>query len=84
MNHTLKGLPQGTAELHYAARVEPYRQGLTPRPAALSSKTVGDGAAAGTWGEVTFDLTPRIEYVVFGSDGKGRGAMVSSTRNPPL
>lgn len=71
---TLKGLPAGNAELHYAARVEPHRQGLTPRPAPLQSTAV---SAQGT---VSFDLTPRIEYVVFGSDGKGRNVMQSTTR----
>ena len=70
---TLKGLPAGNADLHYAAKVEPYRQGLMPRPAALSSIAVADG-------EVTFDLTPRIEYVVFASDGQGRNVMSASTR----
>lgn len=72
-NVTLKGLPAGNAELHYAARVEPHRQGLTPRPPSLETKAVAAG-------QVTFDLTPRIEYVVFGSDGKGRSVMESTTR----
>lgn len=82
-NVTLKGLPQGNATLHYAAQVEPYRQGLTPLPTPLQTAAVGDGTV-GTWGEVTFDLTDRIEYVVFGSDGKGRNVMSSTTRFPPL
>lgn len=80
MNQTLKGLPQGNAELHYAARVEPYRQGLLPRPTPLSTKAVEDGTLGTTWGQVTFDLTPRLEYVVFDSQGRGHSAMYSTTR----
>lgn len=79
-NVTLKGMPQGSAELHYAARVEPHRQGLLPRPPALQTKTVEDGTLGTTYGNVTFSLTSRIEYVVFGSDGKGRSVMDSTTR----
>ena len=71
-NVTLKNLPAGNAELHYAARVEPHRQGLTPRPTPLQSLAVS------AVGEVTFDLTPKIQYVVFGSDGKGRSVMHST------
>jgi hypothetical protein len=74
VNQTLKGLPDGNAELHYAAKVEPYRQGLLPRPAAIETKAV---SAAG---EVTFDLTPRVEYVVFDAAGKGHNCMYSTTR----
>lgn len=82
MNQTLKGMPQGNAELHYAARVEPYRQGLLPRPTPLQTLPVGTGAV-GTWGEVTFDLTPGIAYTVFGADGKGRNVMYDTTKGWP-
>lgn len=81
-NVTLKGMPLGTAELHYAAKVEPARQGGLPRPASITTAAVGNGTV-GTYGEVTFDLTPGIEYVVFGSDGKGRNVLEASTQGWP-
>lgn len=77
MNVTLKGLPAGNAELHYAAKVEPNRQGALPRPAALLTKAVGDGTTD-PLGTVTFDLTRGIEYVVFGPDGKGRNVLYAA------
>lgn len=74
-NVTLKGLPAGNAELHYAAKVEPFRNGDTlTKPAALQT------VAVGATGEVTFDLTPDIEYVVIGSDNKGRTVLESTTK----
>lgn len=72
MNVTLKGLPAGNAELHYAAKVEPNRQGALPRPAALVTTAVAAD------GSVTFDLTRGIEYVVFGPDGKGRNVLYAA------
>jgi hypothetical protein len=38
LNVTLKGLRAGNADLYYAARVEPYRQRLIPRPTPLSTR----------------------------------------------
>lgn len=78
-NVTLKGMPQGNADLHYAARVEPQRQGLLSRPAPLQSVAVGNGTV-GNYGEVTFNLTDGIEYVVFGSDNKGRNVLAATTQ----
>jgi hypothetical protein len=76
-NVTLKGLPPGNAELHYAAKVEPFRNGNTlTKPAALSTVAVAAG-------EATFNLTDDLEYVVIGSDGRGRNVLSASTKGWP-
>ena len=76
-NVTLQGLPAGNADLHYTARVEPYRQGLVPRPAPLQTLAVAAD------GSVTFNLTTGLSYCVFGSDGKGRLCMSATTKGWP-
>ena len=72
---TFRGFPPGPSHLYYAARVEPFRVGVRPLPTPpLDSKVVSDA------GEVTYELTPRIEYTIFAGDGSARNALVSTTR----
>jgi hypothetical protein len=74
---TFTGLPLGeTAGIYYAARVEPYRQGLRPLPSDPIASIAVDQD-----GKATFNLTERIEYVIFTTGGfPGRNCMVSTTR----
>jgi hypothetical protein len=70
VNVTVKGLPVGAWSAHLAAKVEPQRMGSLPLPTPAFSGTVlveGD--------PVTASIVPGIQYVFFGSDGKGRLVM---------
>jgi hypothetical protein len=79
-NHTFKGLVGGGAyKLFYEERARPFVQRREPVPWL----PIASGNAAAD-GSLTLNLTTGLAYSLQGPDGNAVGALVSTTKSPPL